>query len=328
MGKASSAKKAARVAKSSSGRKVRSQQGLVFPVALAVVLTLGLALVVYGRATNREDLGAPQLNTVSQPGDHWHSAYGIYICDQYIPNMSVGVEPDPGGIHTHQDGVIHIHPFQTATTGRNARLGDFFAQTGLEVTSSKIQLPDDPALGDNSGKTFENGDECPDGQEGVVKVLVWDNAAGTDDAKVFVADIDRIRFTNNAMAFAFCVHPRGSRRRHHHAAADGGAASRSWARWTPARPPSPTPAPRRSLVGPRRPWPGRPPRPRRPACRRPPPRWPAASRRAERACGPSSSSGVSAPACAPSPRTSPSRCCRSASARSSNTSCARWPPAG
>jgi hypothetical protein len=207
VGKASSAKKAARVAKSSSGRKVRSQQGLVFPVALAVVLTLGLALVVYGRATNREDLGAPQLNTVSQPGDHWHSAYGIYICDQYIPSMSVGVEPDPGGIHTHQDGVIHIHPFQTATTGRNARLGDFFTQTGLEVSSSKIQLPDDPALGDNSGKTFENGDECPDGQEGVVKVLVWDNAAGTDAAKVFVADIDRIRFTNNAMAFAFAFIP-------------------------------------------------------------------------------------------------------------------------
>ena len=207
MGKASSAKKAARVAKSSSGRKVRSQQGLVFPVALAVVLTLGLALVVYGRATNREDLGAPQLNTVSQPGDHWHSAYGIYICDQYIPSMSVGVEPDPGGIHTHQDGVIHIHPFQTATTGRNARLGDFFTQTGLEVSSSKIQLPDDPALGDNSGKTFENGDECPDGQEGVVKVLVWENAAGTDAAKVFVADIDRIRFTNNAMAFAFAFIP-------------------------------------------------------------------------------------------------------------------------
>jgi hypothetical protein len=207
VGKASSAKKAARVAKSSSGRKVRSQQGLVFPVALAVVLTLGLALVVYGRATNREDLGSPQLNTASEPGDHWHSAYGVYICDGYIPSMSVGVEPDPGGIHTHQDGVIHIHPFQTATTGRNARLSDFFGQTGLDVTSSEIQLPEDPALGDNSGETFENGDECPDGEEGVVKVLVWEDAAGTDDAKVFIADIDRVRFTNNGMAFAFAFVP-------------------------------------------------------------------------------------------------------------------------
>ena len=143
----------------------------MFPVALAAVLTLGLALVIYGRATNHQDLGAPTLNTPSAPGDHWHAAYGIYICDQYLPNMSVGVSPDPGGIHTHQDGVIHIHPFQTATTGRNARLSDFFAQTGLDVSSAKIELPTDPALGDNSGKTFEKGDKCPDGQTGVIKTL-------------------------------------------------------------------------------------------------------------------------------------------------------------
>ena len=138
--------------------------------------------------------------------------------------MSVGVEPDPGGIHTHQDGVIHIHPFQTATTGRNARLSDFFGQTGLDVTSNKIQLPDDPALGDNSGKTFENGDECPDGQEGVVKVLVWEDAAGTDDPKVFIADIDRIRFTNNAHGVRVRLRPGRPGREHHPPSADGSAA--------------------------------------------------------------------------------------------------------
>jgi len=207
VGKASSAKKAARIAKSSGGRKVRSQQGLVFPVALVVVLTLGLALLIYGRATSHEDLGAPALNSATQPGDHWHSAYGIYICDQYLPNMGVGVSPDPGGIHTHQDGVIHIHPFQTATTGRNARVGDFFNQTGLNVTSTKIELPVDPALGDNSGKTFKKGDKCPDGKKGVVKALVWTDAAGTAGPKVFIADIDRIRFTNNGMAITFAFVP-------------------------------------------------------------------------------------------------------------------------
>ena len=26
-----------------------------------------------------------QLNTASQPGDHWHSAYGIFICGEYMP---------------------------------------------------------------------------------------------------------------------------------------------------------------------------------------------------------------------------------------------------
>lgn len=207
MGKASSAKKASRIAKSSGGRKVRSQQGLVFPVALVVVLTLGLALLIYGRATSHQDLGAPALNTNTQPGDHWHTAYGIYICGQYLPNMSVGVSPDPGGIHTHQDGVIHIHPFQTATTGRNARVGDFFNQTGLNVTSSKIELPTDSALGDNSGTTYKKGDKCPDGKKGVVKALVWKDAAGTAGPKVFVADIDRIRFTNNDMAITFAFIP-------------------------------------------------------------------------------------------------------------------------
>jgi hypothetical protein len=201
VGKASSAKKAARVAKTSGGRKVRSQQGLVFPIALAAVLTLGLALVIYGRATNREDLGDPTI------GQHWHAAYGIYICGQYLPNMGVGVSPDPGGIHTHQDGVIHIHPFQTATSGRNARMSDFFDQTGLNVTSSKIELPVDDALGENSGKTFKNGDKCPDGKSGVVKALVWDDAAGTAAPKVFVADIDRIRFTKNGQAFTFAFLP-------------------------------------------------------------------------------------------------------------------------
>ena len=227
MGKASSAKKASRIAKSSGGRKVRSQQGLVFPVALVVVLTLGLALLIYGRATSHQDLGAPALNTNTQPGDHWHTAYGIYICDQYLPNMSVGVTPDPGGIHTHQDGVIHIHPFQTATTGRNARVGDFFGQTGLKVSSTKIELPTDPALGDNSGKTYENGDKCPDGKKGVVKALVWEDAAGTAGPKVFVADIDRIRFTNNGMAHRLRLRPRGPGRQHHPEAAVGGQPGRA-----------------------------------------------------------------------------------------------------
>lgn len=207
MGRASSAKRAARVAQSKGKRKVRFQGGLVFPIVLVSVLVLGLALLIYGRSTNHEDLGTPRLNTATQPGDHWHAAYGIYICDKYIPSMGVGVDPDPGGIHTHQDGVIHIHPFETATTGRNARMGDFFHQTGLNVTSSKIELPDDPALGDLSGKTFENGDKCPDGKKGVVKALAWSDASGTAAPQVFVADIDRIRFTQNGEAFAFVFAP-------------------------------------------------------------------------------------------------------------------------
>jgi hypothetical protein len=152
VGKASSAKKASRIAKSSGGRKVRSQQGLVFPVALVVVLTLGLALLIYGRATSHQDLGAPALNTNTQPGDHWHTAYGIYICDQYLPNMSVGVTPDPGGIHTHQDGVIHIHPFLSRAAGKNATVGLYFKLGGWKASQDSFTVWD--------GKTHQTGDKC------------------------------------------------------------------------------------------------------------------------------------------------------------------------
>ena len=103
--------------------------------------------------------------------------------------------------------MIHIHPFQTATTGRNARLGDFFNQTGLKRQLDEDRAADDPALGDNSGKTYKNGDKCPDGKKGIVKALVWKDAAGTAGPKVFVTDFDRIRFTNNGMAITFAFVP-------------------------------------------------------------------------------------------------------------------------
>ena len=50
-------------------------------------------------------------------------------------------------------------------------------------------------------------DKCPEGQKGVVKALVWSAAAGTAGPKVFVADIDRIRFANNGMAISFAFVP-------------------------------------------------------------------------------------------------------------------------
>ena len=41
----------------------------------------------------------------------------------------------------------------------------------------------------------------------MVKALVWKDAAGTAGPKVFVADIDRIRFANNGMAITFAFVP-------------------------------------------------------------------------------------------------------------------------
>ena len=122
MGKASSSKKVARAARAGGRRKVRGQRGLVFPVAIVLVAALGLALIFYARNENQASAAtAPIANQ-----DHWHTAYGVYICDKFITAFPHGLDQnaaDPLGIHSHGDGVIHIHPFSSTTSGKNATLG-------------------------------------------------------------------------------------------------------------------------------------------------------------------------------------------------------------
>jgi hypothetical protein len=199
VGKASSAKKVARAAKAGGRVKVRRQGGMVFPISLALVLVVGVALVAYARHTTRNTAQTPPTTT-----DHWHEAYGFYICNAFTANITDNNEDQssPGyllfrqtGIHTHGDGVIHVHPYGSAGTGRNAKLGTFFKQVGVTLTDTTIQLPKE--LGSVSKK---NGDLC-DGKPGKLQVVVWDDAAGTADGLKRITDFGNTRFTKNGMAF-------------------------------------------------------------------------------------------------------------------------------
>jgi hypothetical protein len=137
MGKASSAKKVARAAR--AGGRVSSGQprSLLFPGVLLAVIVLGMGLVIYAREDRRnEDLGG-----VPQLGDHIHQAFGINVCGEFLEN--VPEFESPVGIHTHGDGVLHIHPFSQLGVGANATLERFFedAREGgvdLSVTSSTL----------------------------------------------------------------------------------------------------------------------------------------------------------------------------------------------
>jgi hypothetical protein len=201
--KASSSKKIARLAASGSRKRVRSQQGLLFPVSIAVVIALGLLLIVYARQSSRQRASAtaPILNV-----DHWHAAYGIYGCDKFLTPIQVQTDEyqgTPVGIHTHGDGAIHIHPFTNAAAGERATTGWFFKTTGMTMTTKKMVLPD-------NGGTFKDGDDCG-GKPGHLKVLVWhdqDPNVGSqryNDApdQVFVAGFDKIKFTEQEMALTF-----------------------------------------------------------------------------------------------------------------------------
>jgi hypothetical protein len=144
--------------------------GRARPWLLGGAAVLGLAIVAH--------VIRPEMN-IPRPGDHWHAAYSVEICGRRLPPFPYS----PGNIHTHGDGVIHIHP-RTIEEGRQATLATFFQSVRMEVTAHSITLPD--------GRTYRDGDVCPDGREGRVRILV--NAREmADPLGHFPQDRERIR---------------------------------------------------------------------------------------------------------------------------------------
>jgi hypothetical protein len=170
VGKASSAKRVAKVAQSSSRTKVRGQQGTTFYIVVAAVIILGGLLITYARQGGRADAATKPVAFK----DHWHVAYGVYACDKWLApftNQNETVDGQQLGVHTHGDGVIHVHPFASNASGRNAKLGIFFKALGVKSSNTKFELSE--GLG-----TFKNGDDCA-GKPGTWKLAVWDTADST-----------------------------------------------------------------------------------------------------------------------------------------------------
>lgn len=201
MGKASSAKKVARVARAGGGG-TSSKRGSrpLFPLAIGLIVVLGVSLIVFARTSTKD--AAAEAPVANQ--DHWHAAYGIRLCgDGFL--APIQVQDDPVGIHTHGDGIIHVHPFTNASSGENATLGQFFDAAGVTIDDEQI------SVGDTTVK--EGEDTCgADEKPGVVQVAVWENAreAGSTDPEIITEDIRDIRFTNDSMAFTIAFAPEGA----------------------------------------------------------------------------------------------------------------------
>ena len=165
MGKASSSKKVAR-AKKAAGRP-GAKKSYAWPLAVGAMVIVGVLLVVVSAAGRDSTAEPPRL------GDHWHAAYGIYDCGELVPPLD-DVKPDESGIHTHGDGLVHMHPFATRYTGEGANLTAFAEQVGLELEDDRIEAP---------GISRANGDEC-DGEEGVLQLWVWDSIADDEPTRI------------------------------------------------------------------------------------------------------------------------------------------------
>ena len=161
MAKASSSKKVQRAARAAAAsRGARERRELAFPLALAVVVVLGVAMVVVARSS-RAPAEAPRVGT-----DHWHAAYAVYDCDRFLPAFTS--QSDPDGIHSHQDGVIHIHPWNSSAAGDRAQLEVFFEAMGVRVSDDEIS---GPGIG-----VLEAGSDC-NGEPTVIRTVRFARAA-------------------------------------------------------------------------------------------------------------------------------------------------------
>jgi hypothetical protein len=219
----SSAKKVARLASRGKGKKVRFQGGSVFPIAVALVVALGLLAIIYGRQSRPSDgSGVPRVNDGSNIDAHWHAAFGIYICDTFQPKIT-GTLEETGvdstgqtvylndkfkllGIHSHGDGIIHYHPASTRSSGNRAKLGVFLGSYDIKLTDTELIMPADQGGEKWSTKDTKCGDDKKDTQ---LTVRVWDHFDQPQFHDV-VTDFNNIRITNDGMVFVVAFVPKGA----------------------------------------------------------------------------------------------------------------------
>jgi len=202
MGKASSAKKIKKVQQAGVSRAPGQRRNMGFPALIVAIVVLGCVGVFFAR--NERAASASEAPVANQ--DHWHAAFGVDICGEFQPNPADD-GADTAGIHTHQDGLIHIHPWLTASSGDNATISVFAKQIGLEISDTEFTLPD--------GTTYKNGDDCEneDGEKepGRVVMYVWPpQATESTEPEVITKDIAGTRFRKDGESFVLAFVPKGA----------------------------------------------------------------------------------------------------------------------
>jgi hypothetical protein len=187
-------KKVTRAAQTGGGRTNRGGQAWAYWALLTVISVLGVVGVLYSRQEHRDEVAGSKSLVPPKAGvDHWHAAYGIYICDKFVAPITN--QRDPEGIHTHGDGVIHIHPTLRRSAGKNATLGKFVQAAEWKLTDSEMRLPD-------GTRAREGKDKC-NGKNAELQIKL----KGQD--KVRTTNLAGLTFSDR-MVFTLAFVPKGT----------------------------------------------------------------------------------------------------------------------
>jgi hypothetical protein len=195
MGKASSSKKVARAARAGGRTSTGPKRQLGYPLAIVAIIVVGLLVVLVAR-NDAQDAAAVS----PQVGEHWHAAYGIYVCDAFLPPLADTI-PDTTGLHTHEDGVAHLHPFNNAAAGNDATLAKWGETTGLTFQDDGFTV---------NGTSYADGYDCS-GQPATVSLYVW--PADDPDAEpriIPASEMGDFHFDEDRLAITLAVVPEGT----------------------------------------------------------------------------------------------------------------------
>lgn len=167
-----------------------------FRLLLATVIISGVFLV--GFSWNTRDVAA----LTPTFGDHWHAAYGIWDCeiDDFRPNL-IDPQEITDGIHTHSDGVIHIHPYSSRATGSGATLERFFEGTDTSLEDDSVfEIPGQEPL--------QEGATC-DGETAILQVARFAPGAA-EPTDVLTEDLNSLRFNEDLEMIVIALAPEGA----------------------------------------------------------------------------------------------------------------------
>jgi hypothetical protein len=215
MPSSSSAKKVARVAARSgsgnpSGAAAAKNRNWLFATAIVAIVILGLGVVVVARNTfsdSQDNTTHPRANlSDGKPFDHWHAAFAMNVCGKELPPLAQPAT-DPLGIHTHGDGLIHIHPFTVNASGHRATMKKFWDLVGLKVTDDGFK---DPA----TKKVYKAGETTCGGKPTELVMAYWKDAqtaSSTKPDKIITSGFSGTYFTKGLSAYTLALVPKGTR---------------------------------------------------------------------------------------------------------------------
>jgi hypothetical protein len=194
MGKASSAKKVARAARAGGRSSAGRQRNLLFPGVIGAIVLFGSALVWYAADDRKGDTDVPPVI-----GDHWHAAFGISVCGEWQPGIPEFETTT--GIHTHGDGVIHIHPFSQSGAGENATLGTFLEDTAVDLSDDELTIGE---------QTWKEGEDQCDGEAAELVVAQWEDVSDESAAPALLTGgLNDIRFRSDGEGYTLAFVPEG-----------------------------------------------------------------------------------------------------------------------